>query len=107
MRIFNRKFLFLAVLLLGLHLSAQEKWTLNECITFAIKNNLELRNADLTENLATTNYNQSKWNLLPGLGGGADAGMNFGRSVDPNTNGIINTSFFNNSYYLSATDALR
>jgi len=103
MRILNRKFLFLAVFLLGLQLSAQEKWTLNECITFAIKNNLQLHNADLNENLATTNYNQSKWNLLPGVGGGADAGMNFGRSVDPNTNGIINTSFFNNSYYLSAS----
>ncbi|MEI6142176.1 MAG: TolC family protein [Mariniphaga sp.] len=103
MRILNRKFLFLAVLLLSLQLSAQEKWTLNECITFAIKNNLQLHNADLNENLAITNYNQSKWNILPGIGGGADAGMNFGRSVDPNTNGIINTSFFNNSYYLSAS----
>ena len=103
MRILNRKFLFLAVLLLSLRLSAQEKWTLNECITFAIKNNLQLHNADLNENLAITNYNQSKWNLLPGIGGGTDAGMNFGRSVDPNTNGIINTSFFNNSYYLSAS----
>ena len=101
MRILNRKFLFLAVLLLSLQLSAQEKWTLNECITFAIKNNLQLHNDGLNENLAITNYNQSKWNLLPGIGGGADAGMNFGRSVDPNTNGIINTSFFNNSYYLN------
>lgn len=97
-----RKFLFLAVLMLSLQLTAQEKWTLNECITFAIKNNLQLHNADINQNIAETNYHQSKWNLLPGIGGGADASMNYGRSVDPNTNGIINTSFFNNSYYLGA-----
>ena len=99
----KRKYLFLAVLMLSFQLAAQEKWTLNECITFAIKNNLQLHNADLNENIAETNYHQSKWNLLPGIGGGADAGMNYGRSVDPNTNGIINTSFFNNSYFLGAS----
>jgi len=95
--------LFNVALMLSLQLPAQEKWTLNECITFAIKNNLQLYEADLDVKIARINYNQSKWNLLPGINAGADAGMNYGRSVDPNTNGIISTSFFNNSYYLSAS----
>ena len=95
--------LFIALLLVSFPINAQVRWTLNECINFAIKNNLQLYNAKLNENLAETNYNQSIWNLLPGIGGGVDAGMNYGRSVDPNTNGIVNNSFFNNSYYLSAS----
>jgi outer membrane protein len=100
-RIGNLLFQFL--MMVSLNLTAQEKWTLNECINYAIKNNLKVHAAGLDEKVAVTNYNQSKWNLLPGISGGADAGMNYGRSVDPNTNGIVNTSFFNNSYYLGAS----
>ena len=62
-----------------------------------------LQDAGMNEKLAGLNYRQSKWNLLPSVGAGAGAGMNYGRSVDPNTNGIVNTSFFNNSYYLGAS----
>lgn len=98
-----RAFLFLIIFNLNLHLSAQEKWTLNQCISFSIKNNLQLHNAELNEKIARLYYLQSKWNLLPGISGGADAGMMYGRSINPYTNGIVNTSFFNNSYYLSAS----
>lgn len=87
----------------GVRLNAQETWTLNECISYAIKNNLQLHKAELNEQIAAENFRQSKMNLLPGVSAGADAGRNYGRSVDPNTNGIVNTAFFNNSYYLGAS----
>jgi outer membrane protein len=87
----------------SLQIAAQEKWTLNECINHALKNNLQLLNADMDKQLAEVSYRQSKWNRLPEIGAGSDAGRNYGRSVDPNTNGIVNTSFFNNSYYLGAS----
>lgn len=99
----TRYLAFLVLLMLALQGNAQEKWTLNHCITYAIKNNLQLQDAQMNEKLAGVNYRQSKWDLLPGIGAGADAGLNYGRSVDPNTNGIVNTSFFNNSYYLGAS----
>ena len=100
------KFLILFLLILimdSFQLTAQEKWTLNDCINYALKNNLQLLNADMDKQLAEVSYRQSKWNRLPGIGAGSDAGKNYGRSVDPNTNGIVNTSFFNNSYYLGAS----
>lgn len=87
----------------GIQLNAQEKWTLNECISYGLKNNLKLNNALLSEEIVKQDYRQTKFNLLPGIAAGADAGRNYGRSVDPNTNGIITTSFFNNSYYLGAS----
>lgn len=90
-------------LFLGVRLDAQDKWTLNVCIDYAIKNNLKLQNAELNEQIAGQSYKQSKLNLLPGVSAGADAGRNYGRSIDPNTNGIITTSFFNNSYYLGTS----
>jgi outer membrane protein len=102
------KFRILLLLILiqfsaSLQLAAQEKWTLNDCINYALKNNLQLQAADMDKQMAEVSYRQSKWNRLPGIGAGSDAGMNYGRSVDPNTNGIVNTSFFNNSYYLGAS----
>lgn len=89
--------------MLSQQLGAQEKWSMNDCINYAIKNNLQLKDVKINEEIAGINSRQSKWNLLPSVGAGADAGMNFGRSIDPNTNGIVNTSFFNNSYYLGAS----
>ena len=102
------KFRILLLLILiqftaSLQLAAQEKWTLNDCINYALKNNLQLLNADMDKQLAEVSYRQSKWNRLPLIGAGSDAGKNYGRSVDPNTNGIVNTAFFNNSYYLGAS----
>jgi len=102
----NYRILFLLILIQlasGLQLAAQEKWTLNDCINYALKNNLQLLNADMDKQLAEVSYRQSKWNRLPTIGAGSDAGKNYGRSVDPNTNGFVNTSFFNNSYYLGAS----
>ncbi len=98
-----RLFLIIIPLIGSLILPAQEKWTLNECISFAMKNNLQLQDAGMNKQLAEISYRQSKWSMLPGIAAGSDAGMNYGRSVDPNTNGIVNTSFFNNSYFLGAS----
>ena len=100
-----KEFIILIVILffLGSQLSAQESWSLNDCIKYAITNNIELSVADLGEQIAEQSYQKSKWSRLPGISAQADAGRNYGRSVDPNTNGIINTSFFNNSYGLGAS----
>ena len=35
-----------------------------------------------------------------------NAGLNFGRSIDPNTNDYVNTEFFHNSYNLSSSITL-
>jgi outer membrane protein len=84
-------------------LFAQESWSLKDCINYAIKNNLDLHAATLGEQMAEQSYRKSKWNLLPGIGAQADAGRNYGRSVDPNTSGITNTSFFNSTYGIGAS----
>jgi outer membrane protein len=101
--IFRIKLLMvLLFVIVSLRLAAQESWTLNECISFSLKNNLQLLDAGMNVQLAEISQRQSRWSRLPEIGAGSDAGMNYGRSVDPNTNGIVNNSFFNNSYYLGA-----
>jgi len=87
----------------GSKLYAQDTLSLNYCINYAIKNNLEIHSAELGEQIAQQSYRKSKWNLMPQIGAQADAGRNYGRSVDPNTSGITNTSFFNSTYGIGAS----
>jgi len=89
--------------LAGNGLVAQNPRNLNECISFAIKNNIGLQNMHIREQMASEEVNQAKRNLLPGISASSRAGVSFGRSVDPNTNDIVTTDFFNNSYELGAS----
>jgi len=89
--------------LAGNALVAQNTWNLNRCISYAIEHNVGLKKMEIQEQMASEDLNQAKRNLLPGLNASSRAGINFGRSVDPNTNDIVNTEFFNNTYELGAS----
>jgi len=88
------------------HALAQTKWNLTQCISFAIENNIGLRQMEIQETIASEDLSQSKRNLLPGVSASSRAGISFGRSVDPNTNDIVNNEFFNNSYDIGASMTL-
>lgn len=96
-------FILLLVLLGGNSLLAQQKWTLNQCISFAIENNINLHEYKIAEEIALENVRQSRRNSLPSISASSSAGLSFGRSVDPNTNSYVTTEFFNNSYGLSTS----
>jgi len=103
-----KKFILILILVFvaGNALIAQNNWNLSQCISFALKNNIGLKKMEVGEKLAIENFRQSKRNLLPGISASSTAGFSFGRSVDPNTNGIVNNQFFNNSYDLEASMTL-
>lgn len=90
----------------GKALVAQNTWNLSRCISFSIENNIGLKQMEVQKKLATEDLNQSKRNLLPGISASSRAGISFGRSIDPNTNDIVNNEFFNNSYDLGASMTL-
>ncbi|MGB0521822.1 MAG: TolC family protein [Flammeovirgaceae bacterium] len=82
---------------------AQESWSLDECISYAMANNLELKDLKYNEASESENHKQSYRNLLPTVQGAANYTINYGRSVDPITNGYITNSFFSNTYTLNGT----
>jgi outer membrane protein len=95
--------LLLLFLLVDYSLFAQQKWTLNQCISYAIENNINLKAYEIDEKISEESWRQSKRELLPSLSASSSMGLSFGRSVDPNTNSYVNTEFFNNSYGLSSS----
>lgn len=90
------------LLLFGISSQAQEKkWTLEDCINYAVTNNLGLKRQVLQTETAEAAYTKSKMDLLPSLNLGSDARLGFGRSVDPVTNLITFKQNISNSYSLS------
>ncbi|WP_223034615.1 TolC family protein [Hanstruepera marina] len=80
-------------------------YTLDECISMALENNLNLKSSELLANSANINLKQSKANILPSLNGNYNIGVNNGRSIDPYTNRFINQklTFSNANLSLDAT----
>lgn len=80
-------------------LSAQvKKWTLEDCINYAVENNIGLQRQKLQTKNAQVNYTQSKMDYLPSLNLGSDAELGFGRSIDPVTNAITFNKTISNGY---------
>lgn len=84
-------------------ISAQsKKWTLEDCIGYAVANNTGLQRQRLQTEIAEANLLKSKMDVLPNLNFGADARVGFGRSIDPVTNLITFKQNLSNSYSISS-----
>ncbi|WP_136468274.1 TolC family protein [Flagellimonas onchidii] len=81
---------------------SQKVWTLEECVSYAIEHNLQVKNTAYNNDSSKETYRQSVRNLLPNISGSTSYNVQFGRSEDPNTNDIVNTQFFTNNYSLGA-----
>jgi outer membrane protein len=73
--------------------SAQQVISLQQAIDSTLKNNLTIKQATITEALATEDYRQAKNNLLPSLTANPTASYNFGRSPNLTTYAYTSQSF--------------
>ena len=80
---------------------AQNRWSLQKCVTYATENSLaikqsiaQIRNAELT-------LKQNQLSRLPNLNAGVSGGYQFGRTIDPTTNSFALEGIGFNSYSLS------
>ncbi len=65
-------------------------WTLQECIDYALENNLNLERSKLAMENSEVNYKQSQMAFFPSVNVQGSVGRNWGRSIDPTTNLFIN-----------------
>lgn len=97
-----KKYISSFVLLVSLVSFSQEKWTLDECVAYAIEHNLQVKNTAFNNDSSKESYRQSIRDLLPSVSGYTDYTIRYGRSADPQTNDFVNTDFFSNNYSLGA-----
>ena len=89
-------------LILTSNLFSQKAWTLDECVAFAIENNLQVKNTTYTKDANRESYRQSVRNLLPNVNAFTDYRINTGLTEDPQTGVLVNREFNNANYSLSA-----
>jgi outer membrane protein len=81
---------------------AQEEWSLQDCLEYAVENNISLKRQEVLSEIYRTDLRASKANMLPNLNFSARANMNFGRSVDPVTNDITFSQNLGNSFSIGS-----
>ncbi|WP_237144339.1 TolC family protein [Pontibacter pamirensis] len=78
-------------------------WSLEEAVSYARANNLQVRRSLLNRELAKTDLNQSKFGRLPSLNGGSSYNFNFGTYVDPTTSELRSEESRTNNWQLNAS----
>lgn len=98
------------MLMLTLTISAQKKWTMQECIDYAMANNITLQKSKLQTQSATEDLKGSKAALLPTLNASTNQSVGYqpwkDSGVSTVTNGMVNTkvdkTYYNGSYAVNA-----
>jgi len=69
----------------GMIFSQQKVWTLDECIYYAIDNNIQIKQQVVQTKYQKNSLELSKYKLLPTLNGSASQNLSWGRSLDQTT----------------------
>lgn len=79
-----------------------KKWTLQECVTYAVENNINIKQNKLTIEISQENLISAKGNFLPNLNGSTSGNLNFGSGFDPVSQDRVSTSTFGGSFGLNS-----
>lgn len=85
--------------------TAQETWTIERCIDYAIENSASVKKTKLEQSTRKADYLQAIGNFLPEVSASSSVQWNWGRNIDPETNTYNTVTTFNNGYgaYASLT----
>lgn len=94
---------FLGLFLLSIFaLHSQSEWDLQQCIDYALKHNISLKQSEINNQINKNNNLQLKAAVLPNLNAGAAHTYNFGRTIDRFTNTFANTQVLSQNFYISS-----
>ena len=78
-------------------------WTLERCIAYAIKTNLQVQQTIVNNNVNALNLEQSKAARLPSLNASASHTYNSGRTIDQYTNTFATSTVLSQNFYLASS----
>lgn len=76
--------------------------SLEACIDYALKNNIQIKQSELNTELSKINLTQSQANLLPSLNANASHSYNYGRTIDRFTNEFATQQVLSQNLSLSS-----
>ncbi len=93
--------LFIFILIfLSFSVKAQKKWTLEECINYALQHNIDLKQNKLQLDIQESNLLRSKAAMLPTINANANDIVNWGKTVDRYTNQFADSRTTSINLYL-------
>jgi len=100
----------IGIALVSMTATAQKKWTMQECIDYAMENNITLQKSKLQKQSATEDLKGAKGALLPSLSASTNQSLGYQPWKDAGvatvTNGTVNTkvdkTYYNGSYAVNA-----
>lgn len=93
--------IFIIAFIIGFTANAQEKkWTLEECMRYAIENSPKKNKQDAQNSIYHQNFLEAVGKLIPSLSTNTNASFNFGRGLDSETNTYTDINSFSNNYSL-------
>jgi outer membrane protein len=72
---------------------AQQKWSLLQCVQYAMDNNISVKQNEIQAKLAAINYKQSSLSKYPNANFSNNDGYRFGKSQNPSTGILENQNF--------------
>lgn len=103
------KYFIYSILCFGIFQNTQaqtNEWGLQQCIDYAQKNNITLKQSEIQNQIYKNNSTQSKAAILPSVNAGAQHTYNFGRTIDRYTNTFANTQVLSQNFYISSNVVL-
>ncbi len=102
LKLFSSISLLLLFLIFTVKAKAQDtkEWSLEECINYALDNNISVKQQDLNINYQEELLLQSKLGILPNFNGYVSHGYNWGQRIDPFTNEFATDRVRSNNLYL-------
>ena len=82
---------------------AQPGWTVLQCMQYAVEHNHEVRRAEWELDNYKAAQTSAAGRFLPAVDANVGAQYNFGRAIDPETNGYTDVSTFYNGYSIQAS----
>src|SRR5450759_1424868 len=83
----------------GLIFSQQKVWSLEDCIKYAIENNIQIKQQAIQTEVQKNTLDLSKFQLLPTLNGQASHSYSSGRALDQNTYQYLNNQTLLSDYF--------
>ncbi len=74
--------------------NAQEKWSLQKCVQYALDNNISIKQQAIQADLSAITYKQSKLSQIPSANFSNNDGYRFGKSQNPSTGILESQNFF-------------
>ncbi|MFT3904436.1 MAG: TolC family protein [Niabella sp.] len=77
---------FVLLITLSMGADAQQKWSLQQCVEYALANNISVKQADVQARFDKLTLHQSQMAVYPSVNSQHSGGWQFGRSIDPTSN---------------------